>query len=173
MPCVVRPVTQPRCCHGQHLAGDAEFAEQLAAAELEFDWMREHVRLLTRLQSGRPPTVIDLYCGAGGISEGVRRMGGAAMGVDLHDQPEFRARFGDGWFHQSDALDRDSLRVLKRRLDPVWIGSSSPCQFGSTASFGGPPSQQPELIRATRDALVELGVFATLVDVLAPGLAPH
>ena len=100
---MLRPVTQPRCAHGQNLACSDEFSAQLSIAEAEFDWMREHVRLLTRLQSGRPPTVIDLYCGAGGISEGVRRMGGAAMGVDLHDQPEFRARFGDEWFHRSDA----------------------------------------------------------------------
>ena len=69
--------------------------EQARRAEQCLAWMRQHVDLLRRLQSGRAPIALDLFCGGGGRSEGVRRMGGVAFGVDIEDQPEYRARFGD------------------------------------------------------------------------------
>ena len=110
--------------------------------------------------------ILELFCGAGGSSEGVRRAGGVSHGVDDTDQPEFRARFGDAWFTLSDALDVEVLRGLVRKHKPIAICASPPCEGFSTATFGGEPSRAPRLISATRDALRELGLPFVIENVL-------
>ena len=56
--------------------------------------------------------VLDLFCGGGGVSEGVRRLGCVPLGVDSSPQPDFVARFGgeSQSFTLTDALDRQRLR---------------------------------------------------------------
>ena len=56
--------------------------------------------------------VVDLFCGAGGSSEGVRRMGGTSVGVDATEQPEYIARFGNESFVLSDALGRRAFMLI-------------------------------------------------------------
>ena len=38
--------------------------------------------------------LIGLFCGESGVSEGIRRAGLAATGVDMSDMPRYRQRFG-------------------------------------------------------------------------------
>ena len=114
-PTVWRPSVNCRCGYGVNLARPEEFAEQAKAAQSMLDWDRAQSFLLKRLESGRTPLVLDLFCCAGGVSEGMRRAGWTSFGVDQDDQPEFKARFGTSWFQRGDALDRQSLRALVRK----------------------------------------------------------
>ena len=157
LPWLCRPPSHPRCRYGQSLAGEAEFEAQAALASGELDWLRSHVDLLTRLRSGEPPVYLDLFCCAGGSSEGARRMGFAVHGVDLQSQPSYVAKFGERCFSEGSALSRELLRYLVRRHRPTLIGASPPCEGSSTATFGNVPSAAPRLIAATRDALQETG----------------
>ena len=91
-PCVWRPSINSRCGYGQNLAPRSEFEGQAARAREVFDWDRAQAHLLKRLASGRTPLVLDLFCCAGGVSEGFRRGGGCAFGVDVDEQPAYIAR---------------------------------------------------------------------------------
>ena len=158
-PRVWRPSIKSRCGYGTNLAPAAEFEDQAARARQVFDWDRSQAHLLKRLESGRTPLVLDLFCCAGGVSEGFRRAGGCSLGVDANDQPSFVARFGAKWFHLGNALDRQVLRGLVRRLKPIAIWASPPCEASSTVTFGGGHnSSAPRLISQTRDLLRELGL---------------
>ena len=137
VPWVWRPAIKTRCCYGQNLATRAEFEQQAARAKEVLDWDRAQAHLLKRLESGRAPMILDLFCCAGGVSEGFRRAGGTSFGVDMQDQPSYTARFGERWFHLGDALDRQTLRGLVRRLKPIGVWASPPCEASSTATFGG------------------------------------
>ena len=55
-----------------NLASLAEFDAQHARAMDCLRWYQQFVHLLRRLESGRTPLVVDLFCGAGGSTEGVR-----------------------------------------------------------------------------------------------------
>ena len=159
MPRVWRPAIKTRCCYGQNLASRGEFERQAARAKEVLDWDRAQAHLLKRLESGRAPLILELFCCAGGVSEGFRRAGGTSYGVDAQDQPSYTARFGDRWFHVGDALDRQSLRGLVRRLKPIGIWASPPCEASSTATFGGGHNSNAQrLISQTRDMLEELGL---------------
>lgn len=158
-PAVWRPAVHCQCAYGMNLAGPSEFAEQAVGAQALNDWDRVQTLLLKRLESGRTPLILDLFCCAGGVSEGIRRAGGISFGVDRDDQPEYRARFGSEWFQQGEALDRQEIRALVRKYKPVAVWASPPCEASSTATFGGGHnSTAPRLIAQTRDMLVELGL---------------
>ena len=83
-----------RCGGGANLAEDAEFEAQRERAGRVLDWYRQYVQLLQRLMSGVTPAVVDDFCGGGDASEGVRRGGGVAHGIDSEVQAEFTRRFG-------------------------------------------------------------------------------
>ena len=88
------------------------------------------------------------------------------MGVDSSDQPHFRARFGSEWFTLGDALDLERLRGLVRRLRPMGVIASPPCEGFSTATFAGAASSAERLIAATRDTLNALGLPFVIENVL-------
>ena len=75
VPAVWRPPVRCQCQYGQNLAKREEFEEQAARASTVLDWDRSQAHLLKRLESGRAPLVLDLFCCAGGVSEGFRRAG--------------------------------------------------------------------------------------------------
>lgn len=94
LPVVWRPPIRCKCGYGQNLASRGEFEEQARRANKVLDWDRAQAHLLKRLEAGRAPLVLDLFCCARGFSEGFRRGGGTSYGVDLSDQPYSKARFG-------------------------------------------------------------------------------
>ena len=161
-----RPVEERSCRHGMALARPEDFDRQADLASRCLRWQSQYVHVLRRLESGRQPLVLDLFCGGGGSSEGVRRAGAVSMGVDSTDQPHFTARFGGQWFTLGDALDLERLRGLVRRLRPIGVIASPPCEGFSTATFAGAPSVAERLIAATRDVLESLGLPYVIENVL-------
>ena len=109
--------------------------------------------------------MVDLFCGQGGAAEGVRRSGGGVHGVDLHDQPNFRRRFGETAFTQADAADASRVRDLRRRTRAFFTSSSPPCKSHSSARMRGEASEEP-LIAATRDALEGAGGLYSIENVV-------
>ena len=70
VPWVWRPPINCRCCYGQNLADGGDFQAQARRAQQLADWDSAQAHLLKRLESGRAPLVLDLFCCAGGVSEG-------------------------------------------------------------------------------------------------------
>ena len=83
-----------KCGRGRNLAGKGEFEQQKQLAQEMLDWYAQYVVLLRRLLSGNTPRVLHAFAGAGAAAEGSRRAGMSCYGMDLHEQPDFRARFG-------------------------------------------------------------------------------
>ena len=129
-----RPVLRTRCTDG--IAGAADFESQRRRARRVLMWYRQYSELLRKLM-GRQPELVDLFCGEGGVSEGIRRAGLASTGVDLHDMPRFRRRFGAERFVQADAYLPSVMHDAVRRLDAVGVGASPPCQPYSTILADG------------------------------------
>ena len=166
LPMIYRPAPHPRCRYGLELATPEEFASQARRAKRCVEWYSSWIHLLHRLHQGRQPLVLDLFCCAGGSSEGARRIHADAVGVDIDLQPEYVARFGEQRFVLSDALDRARLVDLIKRFRPMGILSSPPCEGSSTATFAGSPSSQERLIPATRDVLDSLGLMYLIENVV-------
>ena len=97
---IFRPVTRTRCTDG--IASEDDFAAQRRRARRVLMWYRQYAELLRKLM-GRQPELVDLFCGEGGVSEGIRRAGLAATGVDMRDMPRYRQRFGTERFILADA----------------------------------------------------------------------
>lgn len=95
--------------------------------------------------TGRP-TVLDLFCGAGGAAMGLYRAGFKVVGVDIEPQPNY---CGDVFYH-ADALTFDL-----DGYDAYW--ASPPCQCYSFASrrWRNNGTEYPELIEETRDQLLK------------------
>jgi DNA (cytosine-5)-methyltransferase 1 len=93
------------------------------------------------------PRLLDLFCGAGGAGEGYDRAGFDVTGVDNRPMPRNPHRF-----IQADALEY--LDEHGHEYDV--IHASPPCQAYSIARHQN-PSDYPDLIPATRDALVATG----------------
>ena len=155
---VWRPVPSPSCGHGVALSPEADFIAQRERARACADWYKQYVWLLKRFASGRTPLVLDLFCSAGGATEGFRRGGAAVVGMDHDDQPSWCARFGEESFILGDALDLGKLRDLVRRLQPAMIWASPHCQGYSSAPRVGAPSRVERQISLVRDVLTALGL---------------
>lgn len=121
---------------------------------------------------------LDLFCRAGGVSEGLLRAGFDVVGVDILDCATAYNR-GPGnperheWpavFHQADALlVLDEILKAQRgavssMLDHMGLGpidfiwASPPCQAHSALRALQPGKKYPDLIPATRDRLVASGI---------------
>lgn len=91
------------------------------------------------------PSMLDLYCGAGGASDGYARAGFRVEGVDIKPQPNYPYPF-----HLADVLS----------LSPEWLSSfdvihaSPPCQRYSVLRHRYTENVHPDLIGPTR-ALLE------------------
>ena len=155
-----------RCGGGKNLASDEQFEEQRERAERVLDWYRQYVQLLRRLQSGVTPTVVDVFCGGGGSSEGVRRAGGASLGIDVEAQPDFVRRFGSMSFSIGDGTSWADVGGVGRRVRAFGAGASPPCKFYSMTHRRGDAASQPPLIDATRDMLEALFEYWWMENVL-------
>ena len=120
------------------------------------DWYRGFVQLLSRLQSGATPSVLQLFCAAGyGSTEGVRRGGGASHGLDAEPQPEHERVYGEGSTTVGDATSRATVDRLRRKHQAFGAMGGPPCKFYSTADVAG-LSEAPALIGEARDVMSEL-----------------
>lgn len=97
------------------------------------------------------PRLLDLFCCEGGAAMGYHRAGFDVVGVDLDGKFARRYPFE---FHQADALMY--LRAHGREFDAVH--ASPPCQRYSHATVAGHAHKHPDLVGATREALLEVGV---------------
>ncbi len=90
------------------------------------------------------PRLLDLYCGAGGASEGYSRAGFDVVGVDLFRSPRYRFPF-----IQADVLKLDMSFL--RWFDA--IHASPPCQFATPLRHAPHGKAHPNLIPGTRNIL--------------------
>lgn len=102
--------------------------------------------------------ILDLFCGAGLVHDGLVAAGWEVVGVDLHPQPRY-----PGPFVQADATALD-LRFI-RWFDAVW--ASPPCLLDTSLNasarreereHGRPETDHPDLITPTRKLLRKCGL---------------
>lgn len=117
--------------------------------------------------------VLDLFCGAGGITKGLQRAGFHVVGVDSRAQPHY---CGDE-FIQADAMD--CLRYLAGELATGvsgWLTSSEdfdaihaspPCEhFSPLAIAAGVSDRYPNLIPEVRRLLRKIGLPYSIENVI-------
>ena len=160
---IYRPVHRPRCTDG--IASEAVFAEQRRRARRVLMWYRQYAELLRKLQ-GRQPELVDLFCGEGGVSEGIRRAGLSPNGVDAKDMPKYRERFGVDRLVVADAYLPDTMRSAVQRSGAVGIGASPPCQPYSTVLADGSTATAAPGIPLVAASLRELGLPFWVENVL-------
>jgi DNA (cytosine-5)-methyltransferase 1 len=95
--------------------------------------------------------LLDLFCGAGGMAEGYRRIGFDVVGVDRVPQPRYPGRF-----IQADALI--DFHWIAAEVQPVAIHASPPCQASSKLKARWRDRDHPELIPSTRRLLAATGL---------------
>lgn len=105
--------------------------------------------------------LLDLFCGAGGASEGYRRAGFEVVGVDLDRQKDYPFEF-----HQGDAIE--FLREHGHEFDA--IHASPPCQAYSITRHAH-DRKHPELVEPVRDLLTVIRVPWVIENV--PGAPLH
>ena len=160
-----RPVTRFACMDGQNLAPEGMFVQQQEKAAEVLAWYRQYVELLRRLRSGRTPSAVVGFSGKGGVSEGVRRAGGASNGQDIREQPRYLARFGPETFSCGDSRSPAEMRRLKRATGSFILMGSPPCKAHSTSLMRGKPSEEA-MIAETRAAYLEVGGLYAIENVL-------
>ena len=100
------------------------------------------------------PKALDLFCGGGGVAEGLIQAGYDVTGVDVADHSENYP----GRFVQADAL---ASGIDLTNFDFVW--ASPPCQAFS--SISPRDREYPNLIPQTREMLEESGVHFAIENV--------
>jgi DNA (cytosine-5)-methyltransferase 1 len=96
------------------------------------------------------PTLLDLYCCAGGAGFGYEQAGFDVTGVDIEPQPKHRGKF----------IQADAIQYLKEHGHKYdVIHASPPCQAYSMASmqFRKAGKEYVDLIEATREELMKIG----------------
>jgi DNA (cytosine-5)-methyltransferase 1 len=105
--------------------------------------------------------VLDLFCGAGAVSEGLVASGFEVVGVDIARQRRYPYAFV-----QHDALKLD-VRFL-RYFDAIW--ASPPCQGYTDLRHAKGTKGAPKLIRPVREMLERACIPWVIENVDAPGV---
>lgn len=131
------------------------------------------MRRKSKERNGYRPTVVDLFCGAGGLSEGFHSAGYRVLaGLDLHAPSmeswtnRFAQRGGMALHKRIEEVRGPSLEALKERLPvglDVLVGGPS-CQGYSTS--GGLSKNRGRDLYDPRNSL--FAEFLRLVDALEP-----
>lgn len=115
------------------------------------------------------PRLLDLFCKAGGASEGYHRAGFDVVGVDIEPQPNYPFTF-----IQADAIDiltRWSLGLRLPLFDGVVaIHASPPCQRWLGVPFALGAETYPDLLTPTRELLRSTGLPWVIENVPAAPL---
>lgn len=98
------------------------------------------------------PRALDLFCCAGGASEGLRRAGFDVVGVDIEPQPQYPFEF-----HMADAMT-----FPLDGFDFIW--ASPPCQ-AYTLCQRIQKNKHPDLVAPTRERLKESGAVWCIENV--------
>lgn len=108
------------------------------------------------------PTILDLYCGAGGAAMGYHRAGFDVVGVDVAPQPNYPFFF----------IQADAIEVLNdREAMPGWwdtfsaVHASPPCQAYSTLAALH-DKDYPDLYEPTRELLIATGLPYVIENVI-------
>lgn len=96
------------------------------------------------------PRLLDAFCGAGGATRGYQLAGFHVTGIDIKDQPRY---VGDA-FVKGDAIAY--IRDHGHEFDA--IHASPPCQAFSVMRSLKNAKDHPNLIPATREALIATGL---------------
>ena len=154
-----------RCAGGRNLASDAEFEEMRMEADRMLGWYSQYVAMLRKWLHRATPSVLHTFCGGGGATEGTNNAGGSGHGVDLHDMPEYRRRFGDENFTQGDATSWELVRRLQKTHGLLGAMAGPSCKWYSKARVKG-ESREPPQIEIVRDLLSALFEFWSIENVL-------
>lgn len=108
------------------------------------------------------PRILDLFCGAGMVADGLLAAGFDVIGVDIEDQPRYPAPF-----IRADAL---TIERLIPWADAVW--ASPPCLRYTVMKHapGAKGDQHPDLVTPTRAMLRRSGKPYVIENVFAAQL---
>lgn len=101
---------------------------------------------------------LDLFCGAGGAGEGLRRAGFEVVGVDIKPQPNYPFEF-----HQTDAIAYSSAG-----FDFIW--ASPPCQAHTSLKSMYNAKTHIDMIPETRAKLTASGLLWAIENVVGAPL---
>ena len=112
------------------------------------------------------PLLYDVFCGAGGCSRGYQLAGFRVVGVDNRPQPRY---CGDE-FIQMDAFEFFERCRLGEYPPPDAWHCSPPCQNYSALHARYPDKVYPDLVDATRAALIATGKPYVIENVMSAPL---
>lgn len=108
----------------------------------------------------KKPRILELFCGAGGLTKGYQQAGFHVVGLDIADQPNY---IGDE-FYRLDAmtvLAGGGWHTARHHTVAAFdaIHASPPCQgYANVTLWRGSHDDHPQLIAPVREALVASGV---------------
>ncbi|WP_170837846.1 DNA cytosine methyltransferase [Streptomyces sp. TP-A0874] len=121
------------------------------------------------IRPARRPRLLDLCCGAGGLSMGYHLAGFDVTGVDLHPQPNYPFAF-----HQADALTYLTDLITTSRIREFdLVHASWPCQhFARVTAWRGSRGAHPDLLTPGRELLKATGLPWVIENVPEAPLRP-
>src|SRR5690606_19595353 len=123
---------------------------------------------LRKEENPMKPTLLDLYCCAGGAGMGYHLAGFEVFGVDISDQPNYPFQM-----HTGDAIEyvkRHGHEFDAIHASPPCQGHSGPTKGTNAARNAAQGRSHPDLIDATRQALDATGKPYVIENVMGAPL---